>query len=88
MVPRERSDFHADAPASCKDIMDYVWEKYGVRVFNSYIAHVKKQCGLRIKAHSRRTAEEHPRWDYCPPDKAEYIKEALEHFGFFGQDVQ
>ena len=88
MVPRQRNDFHMDAPASGKDIIAYVQEKYGVRVFSSNIAHVKRQYGLYVQEHHRKTAAKHPRERHCPPDKAEYIKEALEHFGFFGQSVQ
>lgn len=50
MTPREHGDFHTVAPASGKDIIAYVLKKYGVRVFNSEIANVRRQCGLYVQA--------------------------------------
>ena len=68
-------------PASYKDIVAYVEEKYDVRIHEVFIAQVKRQCGLKVGECHYKAKKYNPYRVYCPPDKAEYIKDALRHFG-------
>lgn len=70
------SNYHPKKPVLYKDIAAYVQEKYGVKVYDRLITQVKRQCGLPIQNFTPK-----PREVPCPPDRAEYIKDALRHFG-------
>lgn len=63
-----------------KDIQDYIKEKYDFFAHSTYIAEVKRECGLDV--HEPYNAVENPIREYhCTEERKEQIKEALRHFG-------
>ena len=52
-------------------------DKYGVNVHTSYIAQVKRMCGLDIGENYNKSKKENPEVKRCPQEKVEYIKDAL-----------
>ena len=46
MEPDEESNYTPEEKATYQKIKDYVKDKYGVNVHTSYIAQVKRMCGL------------------------------------------
>ena len=63
-----------------KDIQDYIKEKYDFFAHSTYIAEVKRECGLDV--HEPYNAVENPVREYhCTEERKEQIKEALRHFG-------
>ena len=81
MEPEEESNYTPKGKASYSNIKKYVKDKYGVNVHSRYIAEVKRLCGLEMGENYRKSKKEHPDIKYCPPQKKEYIKEALRYFG-------
>lgn len=56
-------------------------EKYGANVHTSYIAQVKRMCGLNVGENYNKSKKENPDVKQCPQEKVGYIKEALEYCG-------
>ena len=71
----------AESKATYAEIKDYVKDKYGVNVHTSYIAQVKRMCGLDMGENYNKSKRENPEVKQCPQEKVEYIKDALKHFG-------
>ena len=46
MEPDEESNYTPEEKATYQKIKEYVKDKYGVHVHTSYIAQVKRMCGL------------------------------------------
>ena len=59
---------------------EYVKEKYGVNVHTSYIAQVKRMCGLDMGENYNKSKKENPEVKQCPQEKVEYIKDALRYY--------
>ena len=75
------SNYTPEERATYKKIKAYVKDKYGVNVHTSYIAQVKRMCGLDMGENYNKSKKENPEVKQCPHEKVEYIKDALEHFG-------
>ena len=71
----------AESKATYQKIKDYVKDKYGVNVHTSYIAQVKRMCGLDMGENYNKSKKENQEVKQCPQEKVEYIKDALRHFG-------
>ncbi len=80
MEPDEESNYTPEEKATYSKIKEYVKEKYGVNVHTSYIAQVKRMCGLDMGENYNKSKEEIPEVKQCPQEKVEYIKDALRHF--------
>ena len=80
MEPDEESNYTPQEKATYQKIKDYVKEKYGVNVHTSYIAQVKRMCGLDIGENYNKSKKKNPEVKQCPQEKVEYIKDALRHF--------
>lgn len=61
-------------------IKAYVKDKYGVNVHTSYIAQVKRMCGLDMGENYNKSKKESPKVKQSLKEKVEYIKDALKHF--------
>ena len=70
----------AESKATYQKIKDYVKDKYGVNVHTSYIAQVKRMCGLDMGENYNKSKKENPEVKKCPQEKVEYIKDALRYF--------
>ena len=81
MEPDEESNYTPEEKATYPKIKDYVKVKYGVNVHASYIAQVKRMCGLDMGENYNKSKKENPEVKQCPQEKVEYIKDALRHFG-------
>ena len=81
MQPDEESNYTPQEKATYQKIKDYVKDKYGVNVHTSYIAQVKRMCGLDMGENYNKSKKENPEVKQCPQEKKEYIKDALRHFG-------
>ena len=81
MEPDEESNYTPEEKATYQKIKDYVKDKYGVNVHTSYIAQVKRMCGLDMGENYNKSKKENPEVKKCPQEKVEYIKDALRHFG-------
>lgn len=69
-----------ESKATYAGIKDYVKNKYGVNVHTSYIARVKRMCGLDMGENYNKSTKENPEVKKCPQEKVEYIKDALRYF--------
>jgi len=81
MQPSGISNYAPKEKATYQKIKVYVKDKYGVNVHTSYIAEVKRMCGLEVGENYNKSKKENPEVKHCPLEKIEYIKEALKHFG-------
>ncbi len=75
------SNYTPEERATYQKIKAYVKDKYGVNVHTSYIAQVKRMCGLDMGENYNKSKKENPEVKQCPQEKVEYIKDALKHFG-------
>ena len=80
MEPEEESNYTPQEKATYSKIKEYVKDKYGVNVHTSYIAQVKRMCGLDMGENYNKSKKEIPEVKQCPQEKVEYIKDALRHF--------
>ena len=80
MEPDEESNYTSQEKATYSKIKEYVKNKYGVNVHTSYIAQVKRMCGLKMGENYDKSKKENPEVKQCLQAKVEYIKDALEHF--------
>ena len=80
MEPEEESNYTPQEKAAYSKIKEYVKDKYGVNVHTSYIAQVKRMCGLDMGENYNKSKKENPEVKQCPQEKVEYIKDALKHF--------
>ena len=80
MEPDEESNYTPQEKATYSKIKEYVKNKYGVNVHTSYIAQVKRMCGLDMGENYNKSKKENPEVKQCPQEKVEYIKDALRHF--------
>ena len=80
MEPDEESNYTPEEKATYQKIKDYVKDKYGVNVQTSYIAQVKRMCGLDMGENYNKSKKENPEVKQCPQEKVEYIMDALRHF--------
>ena len=80
MEPGEEHYYLPKEKGTYQRIKEYVKNKYGVNVHTSYIAQVKRMCGLEMGENYNKSKKENPEVAQCPPEKVEYIKDALEHF--------
>ena len=85
MEPDEESNYTPQEKATYSKIKEYVKDKYGVNVYTSYIAQVKRMCGLDMGENYNKSKKENPEVKQCPQEKVEYIKDALRHFGAIGE---
>ena len=85
MKPDEESNYTPQEKATYSKIKEYVKDKYGVNVYTSYIAQVKRMCGLDMGENYNKSKKENPEVKQCPQEKVEYIKDALRHFGAIGE---
>lgn len=74
------SNYTPKEEATYQKIKEYVKEKHGVNVHTSYIAKVKRMCGLKLGENYNKSKKENPKVKHCPQEKIGYIKEALEHY--------
>ena len=80
MEPEEESNYTPQEKATYSKIKEYVKDKYGVNVHTSYIAQVKRMCGLDMGENYNKSKKENPEVKQCPQEKVEYIKDALRYF--------
>ena len=80
MEPDEESNYTSEEKATYPKIKEYVKNKYGVNVHTSYIAQVKRMCGLDMGENYNKPKKENPEVKKCPQEKVEYIKDALRHY--------
>ena len=80
MEPDEESNYTPEEKATYQKIKDYVKDKYGVNVHTSYIAQVKRMCGLDMGENYNKSKKKNPEVKQCPQEKVEYIKDALRYF--------
>lgn len=71
----------AKSKATYAEIKEYVKDRYGVNVHTSYIAQVKRLCGLDRGENYNKSKKENSEVKQCPQEKVEYIKDALEYYG-------
>lgn len=84
MKPDEESNYTPQEKVTYSKIKEYVKDKYGVNVHTSYIAQVKRMCGLDMGENYNKSKKENPEVKQCPQEKVEYIMDALRHFGILG----
>ena len=87
MEPDEESNYTPQEKATYSKIKEYVKDKYGVNVHTSYIAQVKRMCGLDMGKNYNKSKKENPEVKQCPQEKVEYIKDALRHFGLINKNI-
>ena len=80
MKPDEESNYTPEEKATYPKVKEYVKNKYGVNVHTSYIAQVKRMCGLDMGENYNKSKKENPEVKQCPQEKVEYIRDALRHF--------
>ena len=81
-------ELHADeldlTSSECKvtynNIKQYIFDKYGFKVSNLYIAQVKEKCGIKERKNYNRPKNDNSKQPICPTEKEEAIKDAFKHF--------
>lgn len=81
MEPDEGSNYTPTSRITYHKIKEYVKGRYGVNVYMSYIAQVKRLYGLDMGENYNKSKKENPDVKQWPQEKMGYIKEALEHCG-------
>lgn len=66
--------------ATYKEIKNYVFEKYDVKVTTLAISQIKRKCGLEVGDNYNPPKNEKYRQPQCTPEKEEFIMAALRHF--------
>ena len=77
----EERSYTPEGKVAYSKIKGYVKNKYGVNLHTSYIAQVKRMCGLDMGENYNKSRKENPEVKQCPQEKVEYIKDALRYFG-------
>jgi len=80
MQPSDVSNYMPKEKVTYPKIKQYIKDKYDVNVHTSYIAQVKRMCGLDMGENYNKSKKENPDVKQCPQEKMEYIKEALEYY--------
>jgi len=80
MQPDGESNYTPEEKATYQNIKAYIKDKYGVNVHTSYIAQVKRMCGLDVEENYNKSKKENPEVKQCSPEKVKYIKEALIYY--------
>ncbi len=80
MEPEDESYYTPEKRATYQKIKEYVKDKYGVNVHTSYIAQVKRMCGLEVGENYNKSKKKNPEVKQCPKEKVEYIKDALKYY--------
>lgn len=70
----------AESKATYKQIQNYVFEKFGFKVSNLYIAQVKEKYGIKERENYNKSKNEDSKQPICPAEKEEAIKDAFRHF--------
>ena len=80
MKPDEESNYTPEEKATYPKIKKYVKNKYGVNVHTSYIAQVKRMCGLDMGENYNKSKKEKPEVKQCPQaasEKCELLSSSL-----------
>ena len=59
---------------------NYTPEEKATHQKTSYIAQVKRMCGLDMGENYNKSKKKNPEVKQCPQEKVEYIKDALRYF--------
>ena len=70
----------SESKATYNNIKQYVFEKYGFKVSNLYIAQVKEKCGIKERENYNKPKNVDLNQPICPVEKEEAIKDAFRHF--------
>lgn len=70
----------SESKATYQEIREWVEDNYHLHVTNLYIAQVKREYGIIERPNYHLPTSPNSRQPHCPKDKAEAIKEAMQHF--------
>ncbi|MDU6898168.1 MAG: 23S rRNA methyltransferase [Haemophilus parainfluenzae] len=70
----------AESKATYEKIKEYALGKFGFKVSTSYIAQIKKKCGVVLREHYNKSQKEKQVIPQCTPEKEEAIMGTLRHF--------
>lgn len=70
----------SECKATYNNIKQYVFDKYGFKVSNLYIAQVKEWCGIKERENCNRPKSGDSKQPICPKEKEEAIKDAFRYF--------
>ena len=70
----------AESKATYKQIQKYVFEKFGFKISNLYIAQVKEKCGIKERENYNKPKKEDLKQPIYPIEKEEAIKDAFKYF--------
>lgn len=78
----------AEAKASYSRLKSYIFEKYGIKVSQLYIAQTKRKYGIGMRENYNKPRNPDARVPKCPKAKEEIIVEALKHFRMLDESVE
>lgn len=70
----------SECKATYNNIKQYVFDKYGFKVSNLYIAQIKEKCGIKERENYNKSKNEDSKQPMCPKEKEEAIKDAFRYF--------
>lgn len=70
----------SESKATYNNIKQYVFDKYGFKVSNLYIAQVKEKCGIKERENYNKPKSDDSKQPICPREKGEAIKDAFRYF--------
>lgn len=70
----------SECKATYNNIKQYVFDKYGFKVSNLYIAQVKEKCGIKERGNYNKPKNNDSKQPNCPIEKEEAIIDAFRHF--------
>ena len=67
--------------ATYREIKEWIYDKYFVKVHTAHIAQIKSKCGIAMgECYNKSKVEGARTTGKCPKDKERMIKEAFKHF--------
>ncbi len=70
----------SESEATYKEIKEYIFNKYGVKVSTLYISQIKRKNGIEMRDNYNKSQKADAKVPQCLPEKEKYIVEALKHF--------
>lgn len=70
----------SESEATYKEIKEYIFNKYGVKVSTLYISQIKRKNGIEMRDNYNKSQKADAKMPQRQPEKEKYIVEALKHF--------
>lgn len=70
----------SESKATCQEIKEYIFDKFGLKVSSLNIAQIKEKCGIKERENFNKPKSDHSRQANCTAEKEKSIIDAFSHF--------